>query len=134
MKTGAAAIPIAAAALLAACGGGGSSTTQSNGTCSPGTTTTVTIASSGVSPKSSCVLPGGDVSFRNTDAAPHTIAATTAGSGCAGLNVGSIAAGGTTTSGALPTAMACSYSDGTNDPAFAGTVFVQSAPAGGPGH
>jgi plastocyanin len=133
MRTGAVAITVAAA-LLAACGGGGSSSTQSNGTCTPGTTATVTITSSGVSPKSSCVLPGGNVTFANHDTGAHTIQPTTAGAGCAGLDIGSIAGNGSATSGTLPTAMACGYSDGTTNAAFAGTVFVQSAPAGGPGH
>ncbi len=122
-----------AAAVLAACGGGGSSK-QSTGSCTPGTTASVTITSSGYSPTNTCVLPGGSVSFANHDTAPHTVNATTAGAGCAGLNLGSIDGNSSKTSGTLPTAMACSFSDGTSNPAFAGTVYVQSAPATGPGY
>ncbi len=134
MKTGAFAIPIAAAAALLAACGGASSSKQSTGSCTPGTTASVTISSSGISPTNTCVLPGGTVSFANQDSAAHTVNATTAGAGCAGLNLGSIPGNSSKTSGTLPTAMACSFSDGTSNPAFAGTVYVQSAPATGPGY
>ncbi|HET8539620.1 MAG TPA: hypothetical protein VFL83_07085 [Anaeromyxobacter sp.] len=123
-----------AAVLLAACGDD-SSGTQGN-VCTPGTRTTVTVTATGVT-KATCLLPGGTVTFRNSDAAAaHSIQNTSGLAACNALNLGPIAAAGGSVDATLPSAAACAFAESAhaNDPAFQGTVFVMTAPAGGPGH
>lgn len=120
-----------AAALAAGCGGGSSSTT-SNGTCTPGQTADVGIASSGVSPKAVCVVPGGTVTFTNHDTVSHDIESS---GPCPQLNLGPIAAGQAATA-TLPTAATCTFEDATrpSDDAFQGLVQVSTATTSGPGY
>lgn len=123
-----------AAALLGACGGG-SSSKQGNGTCTPGQSATMSITSAGVSPQAVCVLPGGTVTINNHDTVAHDIEASTAGTACAALNLGSIAASQAATA-MLATAATCTFHDAgrASDAAFQGNVYVTSAPATGPGY
>lgn len=124
----------AAAALLGACGG--SSSSGGSPTCTPGTSTTVTITATGVSPKAVCVLPTtGRVTFINNDTAAHSIA--DAGTTCPELNLGSIAGGGNTaTTATFPAAVVCQFHDSLapTNTAFQGTVAVTTGMVGGPGY
>jgi plastocyanin len=110
--------------LLGACGGGGSG----GGSTACPQTSTVTISSTGVSPTTVCVAPGGTVTFNNTDAVAHDIEATGA---CTPLNLGSIAPAGTKTTTALTIAATCGFHDATNaSAAFAGTIDVSMTTGG----
>jgi len=130
-------ISIAAAAMAAAClaaGCGGSSTGPSNngGGGSGGgstTTNTITITSSGVSPKDITVTVGSRVTFQNNDSIGHDMNSdphpehTT----CPALNVGNVLAGQSRTSENLTTARVCTYHDH-NQPsntALQGTIRIQ---------
>jgi plastocyanin len=121
----------AALSFLVACGQDTSGAT--GGTrCTPGATAAVAIAASGVTPKAVCMLPGGTVTFSNSDTVAHDIQS---GAGCPLLNLGPIAAQASATA-TLPTVATCAYHD-ENDPtnaAFQGTVAVTNAPVGGPGY
>jgi hypothetical protein len=123
-------VAIAMVAGALACGGGGSSG-GSGGSCTPGSTASMTLTSSGVSPKAVCVLPGGTVTFTNNDAAAHDIE----GSGCTELNLGPIAPAASK-SATFPTSETCTFHDAgsPSNAAFQGTVAVTSAPASGPGY
>ena len=115
---------------LAACGGGGGG--GGGGTCTPGSTASLTINASGLTPTNVCVQPGGSVTFHNADtAASHDIEFET--SGCP--TVGQIPAGGQTTT-TFPTAGNCTFHDGSNpsNSAFRGTVAVTSVMVGGGGY
>jgi plastocyanin len=117
--------------LLGACGGGAGDGGGS-GTCTPGSTASIRITSSGVSPTAVCVLPGGTVTFTNNDSAAHDIES---GATCTELNLGSIAAA-QSKSATLPTVEVCPFHDAgaPSNMAFQGTVAVTSAPAQGPGY
>lgn len=126
-----------ASVLLAVLAGtmacGGSDDGGGNGTCNPSGSTSVRISSTGVSPKATCVLPNGTVSFFNDDAgAAHVIES--AGD-CPAMNVGSIAPNANR-SVRVADEGACEFRDAAarDNPEFRGTVFVTSAPASGPGH
>jgi plastocyanin len=123
-----------AAALLGACGGG-SSSSQGNGSCTPGQSAGVAIASTGVSPKAVCVLPGGTVTFTNGDTVAHDMEQSGSVTGCSGLNLGSIAAGQAATA-PFPAAATCTFEDAghATDDKFHGTVAVSSGPTTGPGY
>ncbi len=123
-----------AAAFVAGCGGG-SSSMQGGGTCTPGQSASFSIASTGFSPQAVCVLPGGTVTFTNHDTVAHDVEETGTTTGCAGLNLGSIAAGQAAT-GMFPTAATCTFHDvaHASDAAFQGTVAVTTGPATGPGY
>ncbi len=119
------------AAGLAACG---SSSNSSGGgsTCNPGSSTSMSITSSGFSPKSVCLTPGGTVTFNNTDTAPHDIESS---GSCSDLNVGTIAAG-QSKDVSLANAEVCSIHDANNasNTAFQGTVAVTTSTATGGGY
>ncbi len=112
-------IGVAIAATLAACSGGDSSTPTSPTTPPPtggGTVATITITSSGVSPKELTVTPGSRVTFVNNDSATHEMNSDphpTHGD-CPGIDdVGFLAAGQSKTSGNLNTVRDCGYHDHT---------------------
>jgi len=134
MKAGARSILMAAAVVFGGCGGGSSSTSGS-GSCSPGQSAAISIASTGVSPKAVCVLPGGTVTFTNHDSVAHDVEQSGSVPACTGLNLGAIAAGQPGTA-MFPTAATCQFLDATrsSDTAFQGTVAVTTAPATGPGY
>jgi plastocyanin len=119
------------AVALGACGGG-SSSGGSSGTCNPSSAASMTLSSSGVTPKAVCVVPGGTVTFRNSDTVQHDIQGDTAA--CAVLNTGGIDPN-TSKSVTLQTTQTCGFHDGDSaNAAFDGTVAVTSAPATGPGY
>jgi plastocyanin len=120
--------------LLSACGSDTptpGATTASG--CSLVSAQTVTISSTGVSPKIACLLVGGSVTFSNTDAVAHTIAADNAAA-CPLLDVGAIAAATTRTVPFPATLLGCGYHDAASpsNTAFQGSVSV--AAAGTPGY
>jgi plastocyanin len=122
-----AALALTFAVTLAACGGDDTPNNPSD----PGTTAaTITITSSGVSPRDITVAPGSRVLFQNSDNRPHEPASDphpTHGS-CPPLDqVGTIAAGQSRASGNLNTPGTCSYHDHLNDTnsIFNGTIRVQ---------
>ena len=117
---------------LAGCGSDTSSGGGGSGACSLGTSATVTIASTGVSPKAVCVVPGSVVTFTNTDAVAHTLAPDAA-TGCALLAVGPIAAGASTPV-TFPAALFCAYHDAANPSATAFQGSVSVATPGTPGY
>lgn len=121
----------AAAAILGGCGG--SSNSGGGNTCNPGTTAAITIKSTGVSPVAVCVLPGGSVTFTNSDTATHDLVSDGT---CPELNTGPLAGSGGTVTLTFPTAKTCSFHDSVNasNTAFQGTVAVTTAPATGPGY
>lgn len=122
MKTPAYLTSILAVTLLAACGG--SSSGGSGAGC--GTSVTVSIAATGVSLKTICVVPGGSVTFTNADTVSHTVAIT--GTGCpAGPGPLAPMASGTAT---FPTATTCQFSAGATT-AFQGTITVNANPPPG---
>jgi plastocyanin len=110
----------AIALLAAACGGGGGG----GNVCSPAQSATITITAAGVSPNQVCLLPGGTVTFTNSDAAPHDIEGDAS---CPLLNLGPIAAN-TSKSATFPTSQTCQFHDQANgnasNTAFQGTVAV----------
>ena len=122
---------LAAAVLLGGCGGGSSSSSTS-GTCSPGSIASMTISSTGFTPRAVCVLPGGAVTFMNSDTAAHVLVT---GATCSSLNLGTLAAG-QSKSVTFPTAQTCTLFDAAHstDAAFQGTVAVSSGTTTGPGY
>jgi plastocyanin len=111
-------IVAASAVLAAACGGGGGG----GNTCTPAQSATITITATGVSPNQVCLLPGGTVTFNNSDTAQHDIEA---GASCPALNLGAIGAG-TSKSATFADSQTCQFHDQTNasNAAFQGTVAV----------
>jgi plastocyanin len=98
----------------------------------PGPSAAITITSAGVAPKAVCVLPGGTVTFTNSDTVQHDIQS---GTTCTELNLGVIAPAGSK-SATLPTAAICPFHDAgaPSNTALQGTVAVTTAPATGPGY
>jgi plastocyanin len=115
---------------LAACGG---SSGGGGGTCTPGQAAAFSIASSGISPKAVCVLPGGTVTFTNNDVASHDIEADSAS--CPALNLGVIAAAQSKTA-TFPAVQTCTFHDATapTNAAFHGTVAVNTVVVSGGGY
>ncbi len=122
----------AAVLALSGCGGDGGGTGGTGGTCTPGTAATVTLSSTGASPKAVCVVPAGRVTFNNTDTVAHGVEFDAA---CGVAAVPSIAAGATG-SATFPTAKVCSFHDtaAPTNVAFQGTVAVSDIVVGGPGY
>ena len=94
-------------------------------------TTTITITSAGVSPKSITVARGTQVTFVNSDSRPHDMASDphpTHGS-CPEIEngVGFMTAGQTKQTGNLNTARTCSYHDHNRDTdtSLQGTIVIQ---------
>jgi plastocyanin len=116
-------IPAAAVcALLAACGGG--PTTPS------GAETTITITSSGVSPKEVRVAVGARVTFVNNDMRLHAMTSdpVEVHTDCPAINdVGTLNPGQSKSTGPLTVARVCGFHDHTNefDDRWKGRIVVQ---------
>ena len=110
---------------------GGNPGAPSTGGGTPTATTTITIASSGVSPKSIIVPRGSQVTFINSNSVPHEMASDphpTHGS-CPEIEsgVGFISPGQSKLTGNLNTAKTCGYHDHNRDfdTTLQGTIVVQ---------
>ena len=112
-----AAAAFAAVCLAAGCGGsstgpssGGSGSTGGGGTTN---TTTITLTSSGASPRDITVSVGSRVTFINNDSQPHDMDSNPHPdhTDCPPLNVGFIAAGAQGVTQNLNTARTCGYHD-----------------------
>jgi plastocyanin len=117
------------AAIAVACGSSSSPTAPSGGSTAPTVGATITITSSGVTNNSVTVSVGQAVMFVNNDSKSHNMNSDPhpVHTDCPALNVGTIAAGSSATSGALTVARSCGYHDH-NDPsnaAWQGTVTVR---------
>lgn len=116
------------AAIAVACGSS-SPTAPSGGSTTPTVGATITITSSGITNNNVSVSVGQAVTFMNNDTRTHTMDSNPhpVHTDCPALNVGSISAGQSVTSGALTTARTCGYHDH-SDPsnaAFQGQVVVR---------
>lgn len=127
---------LATVALAAACGGGTSTPTSpsAGGTGGTGSTsgsaTTITIASSGVSPKTITVSPGSRVTFVNNDSRSHFVASDPhpTHTDCPELNqVGMLQPGQSGTSGNLNTVRTCGFHDHDNpgSTALQGSIVIR---------
>jgi len=128
-----AAVAFAAACLAAGCGGsstgpssGGGGNTGGGGTTN---TTTITLTSSGASPRDITVAVGSRVTFVNSDSQPHDMDSNPhpEHTDCPALNVGFIAAGAQGITLNLTTARTCGFHDH-NQPsntAFQGVIRIQ---------
>jgi len=128
-----AAVAFAAACLAAGCGGsstgpssGGGGNTGGGGTTN---TTTITLTSSGASPRDITVAVGSRVTFVNNDSQPHDMDSNPhpEHTDCPALNVGFIAAGAQGITLNLTTARTCGFHDH-NQPsntAFQGVIRIQ---------
>jgi plastocyanin len=115
---------------LAACGGGSSGSSAS---CTPGSTAALTVTATGLSPINVCVLPGGTVTFTNSDpSAAHDIVFDTAN--CP--TVGNISPNGAHVMATFPTQENCTFHDANNpnNTAFRGTVAVTPGTVTGGGY
>jgi hypothetical protein len=123
---------VLAAVALGSCGGGSPSSPSSGSSGSSGSTsgTTVTITSSGVSPKQIQVSQGTRVQFVNNDAQDREIYSDPhpEHTDCPEINnVGSISPGQTKETGNLNTVRTCGYHDHLNptDTRFQGNIVIQ---------
>jgi plastocyanin len=128
-----AAAAFAAVCLAAGCGGsstgpssGGGGNTGGGGTTN---TTTITLTSSGASPRDITVSVGSRVTFINNDSQPHDMDSNPHPdhTDCPPLNVGFIAAGAQGVTQNLNTARTCGYHDH-NQPSntnFQGVIRIQ---------
>ena len=128
-----AAAAFAAVCLAAGCGGsstgpssGGGGNTGGGGTTN---TTTITLTSSGASPRDITVSVGSRVTFINNDSQPHDMNSNPhpEHTDCPALNVGFIAAGQQGITQNLNTARVCGFHDH-NQPSntnFQGTIRIQ---------
>ena len=128
-----------AATLLigaAACGGGGSSnaggggSTPTSPTPAPGGSATITITSSGVSPRSVTISAGQRVTFVNNDSRAHDMASDPhpGHTDCPALNdVGFLSANQSRTSGNLNTPRTCRFHDHNRDTdtSLQGSIVIQ---------
>ncbi len=116
----------AGAAVLGACGG---SSSPGGGGTSCAAAVTVSIAGTGVSPKTICVVPTGSVTFTNGDTVAHNMAIT--GTSCpAGPGLLASGASGRST---FPTATVCQFDDALapTNMSFQGSIAVNAAPPPG---
>lgn len=128
---------LALAATFSACGsstpsspssGGSGGSGDSGGT--PVATTTITITSSGASPRNITVSPGSRVTFVNNDTRPHEMSSNPhpEHSDCPTLNdVGHLDAGQSRASGNLNTVRTCGFHDHINpgQASLTGTIRIQ---------
>jgi plastocyanin len=110
---------------VAACGGSGSGSATTQPAASP----TVTITAAGTSPSSISLNAGGQVTFVNKDAVPHTMFSSPhpEHTDCPTLNqVGFLQPGESRQSGNLNTAMTCGFHDETSplNELFQGSIVV----------
>ena len=129
--TSCAAAVFAAACLAAGCGGSSTGPSSSGGNTGGGTTntTTITLTSSGASPRDITVAVGSRVTFVNSDSQPHDMDSNPhpEHTDCPALNVGFIAAGAQGITLNLTTARTCGFHDH-NQPsntAFQGVIRIQ---------
>ena len=124
---------VAIAAAVAACGGGSNSSSGGNpGQPSGGGNagTTITITTSGVSPKTLTVARGSQVTFVNNDVIPHDMQSDPhpEHTDCPQLAlVGFLNPGQSRQSGNLNTARTCGYHDHNNDTnnSLKGSIIIQ---------
>jgi plastocyanin len=131
-----------AVALASACGGNDAApsppattttTTISGGgtttTISGGGTPTITITSSGVSPKTLTVARGTQVTFTNNNSVPHDMASNPhpAHTDCPDISVGFLSPGQSRMTVALNTPRTCGYHDHqrNTDASLQGTITIQ---------
>ncbi len=119
-------------AAVAGCSGGSStpSAPSGGGGGTPVATATITITSSGASPRSITVAPGSRVTFINNDSRPHEMTSDPhpEHSDCPTLNdVGHLTAGQTKTSGNLNTVRTCGFHDHMDpgNTSLTGTIRIQ---------
>jgi len=129
--TSCAAAVFAAACLAAGCGGSSTGPSSSGGNTGGGTTntTTITLTSSGASPRDITVAVGSRVTFINNDSQPHDMDSNPhpEHTDCPALNVGFIAAGAQGITLNLTTARTCGFHDH-NQPSntnFQGVIRIQ---------
>ena len=117
-----------AGALIAACGGSSSG----GNSCTPGSSATITITATGMSPQNACIQPGGSVTFTNSDSVQHDVEFE--GSGCP-TSPGGIQAGASKST-VFPNSQNCGYSDATKAgvAAFTGTIAVSTQTQTGGGY
>ena len=112
-----AAAAFAAACLAAGCGGSSTGPSSSGGNTGGGggstNTTTITLTSSGASPRDITVAVGSRVTFVNNDSQPHDMNSNPhpEHTDCPALNIGFIAAGAQGISLNLTTARTCGFHD-----------------------
>jgi plastocyanin len=116
---------VAAVATLSACGGGSSSSAPSNPPAA-----TITITTSGVSPKSVTVARGSQVQFVNSDTASHEMASNPhpEHTDCQEINsVGFLSPNQSRMTGNLNIARACAFHDHSRpeNTALQGTITIQ---------
>ena len=116
-----------AIALVAACGGG---TMSPSGGGTPPPNTTITITSSGVSPKNLVVSPGTQVTFVNNSLANHDMYSNPhpEHTDCPEINnVGHITPGQSKQTGNLNTVRTCGYHDHElfSDTSLQGTITIR---------
>jgi plastocyanin len=127
---------VAGMLVVAACGGGGSSNNSGGGTpTTPSPTpaptgSTITITSSGVSPRSVTVAAGSRVTFVNNDTAPHTMNSDPhpEHSACPAINdVGFLQPGQSRATGNLNTPRTCGFHDHNrdSDTSLQGSIVIQ---------
>lgn len=131
----AAALAAGAIALIAACGGSGDTGPSSTaggggGGGTPPATNTITITSSGVSPKAISVARGTQVTFVNNDSVPHEMNSDPHPSHttCPEINqVGFLSAGQSKQTGNLNSPGVCGYHDHNRetDASLQGTITIQ---------
>lgn len=112
--SGAAALVMAG--MMVACGGSSSPTAPDGGGGGSGTGTvgaTLTISSSGISPKTADISVGQSVMLVNNDSKAHEISSNPhpVHTDCPALNFGTLSPGQSKTSNALTTARTCGYHD-----------------------
>jgi plastocyanin len=130
--TSLAAATFAAALFAAGCGGSDSTGPSSGGNSGGGgstNTTTITLTSSGASPRDITVAIGSRVTFVNNDSQPHDMDSNPhpEHTDCPALNIGFIAAGQQGVSQNLNAARTCGFHDH-NQPSntnFQGTIRIQ---------
>ena len=126
----AAAWALACASLFAmSCGGNDNPTGPSGGGSGGAIGATITLTSSGASPRSATVSAGQRVSFVNNDSRPHTMDSDPhpLHTDCPELSVGFVAAGASATSQNLTARRSCGFHDHDNptNSAFQGTITIQ---------
>src|SRR5574341_957633 len=113
------------ATLLGACGGTSGSGGGGAG-CAMTATVSIAAAPAGVSPKNVCVVPGGSVTFHNTDTASHTMVLTPVppATSCPASPTVAPSASVTVT---FPTATTCKFDDQLNpNTVFLGYIAVNA--------
>ena len=125
-------IAVGALAGLAACGGGSGSPggpTGGSSTPPPGEAATVTILSSGTTPKTVTVPVGSRINFANQSGNPIEVSSDPhpVHTDCPALNLGGLRNGEIAQTGAFNTARTCRYHDHgrPEDERWQGTIVIQ---------